>query len=179
MAAGAAAARGAAVRAVRAADPVAELLDVVVTPLPANAVCTIVITLERSGAAYRVVTGRVSAAPRVTEASHCRARRGAGTTFRPSPRPSSPAVQWDAEWTAPRSELATLARESCPALAALRFIRAPVWRAVDSSSVILGDARFGDASGTGFTDLRLPRRSAVCPPAVPPWTPPRAELLGP
>jgi len=178
MMAGAAVARGAAVRAVRAADPAAEVLDVVVTPLPANAVCARVITVERSGATYRVATARVSAAPRVTEASHCPARDDAGTVFRTSPRRSTPAMRWDAEWTAPHAALPTLARESCPALAALRFIRVPAWRAVDDSTVMLGDVRYGGPSGDGFSDVSVPRRSASCPDPVPPWTPPRADLLG-
>jgi inner membrane protein len=178
MAAGAAAARGSVTRAVRDADPYAELVDVVVTPLPANPVCTNVLTVERSGATYRVTTARASSAPSVTEASACGTRRGAGPMFRASPRRSTSAVRWDREWTAPHAELARLARESCPALAALRFIRVPAWRAVDDSTVMLGDVRYGGASGSGFSDVRVPRRSAVCPDAVPPWVPPRAELLG-
>jgi hypothetical protein len=99
--------------------------------------------------------------------------------FRPSSRRSTPAVQWDREWTAPVAELAALARESCPALAALRFIRVPAWRALDDATVMLGDVRYGGGSGSGFTDVRVPRRSAACPDAVPPWTPPRAVLLEP
>jgi len=71
-----------------------------------------------------------------------------------------------------------LARESCTALAALRFIRVPAWRVLDDSTVIIGDVRFGGGSGSGFSDIRVPSRSAMCPDAVPPWTPPRAELLG-
>ncbi|MGZ8455124.1 MAG: metal-dependent hydrolase [Gemmatirosa sp.] len=177
MTAGAAAARATTVRAVRDADPSAEVLDVVVTPLPANPVCTTVITIERSGPTYRVVTARVSGAPSLTEVSRCGARDGAGPMFRASPRRSTAAVQWDTEWTAPHAELAALARESCPALAALRFIRVPAWRAVDDSTVMLGDVRYGGGSGNGFSDVTVPRRSATCPDAVPPWTPPRADLL--
>ena len=178
MAAGTATARESVLRAVREADPAAAVLDVVVTPLPANAVCTTVITVERSGPTYRVATARVSAAPWVTESARCGARDRAGPAFRASSRRSTPAVRWDAEWTAPRAELAALARASCPALAGLRFIRVPAWRAVDHSTVLLGDVRYGGASGNGFSDVRVPRRSATCPDAVPPWTPPRADLLG-
>jgi inner membrane protein len=178
MAAGTSAARGAVARAVREADPTTELLDVVVSPLPASPVCTTVLTVERSGEAYRVVTGRASAAPSLREASRCGARDRSGPMFRPSSRPSSRAVRWDAEWTASLAELAILARESCPAAAALRFIRVPAWRTIDDSTVMLGDVRYGGASGSGFSDVRVPRRSTDCPDAVPPWTPPRADLLG-
>jgi inner membrane protein len=178
MAVGSVAARDTAARAVRDADPAVELIDVVVTPLPANPLCTSVITVERAGPTYRVMTARVSGAPRVIDAAKCGARDRAGAMLQPSPRRSTPAVQWDAEWTAPHAELATLARESCTALAALRFIRVPAWRAVDDSTVIIGDVRFGGGSGSGFSDIEVPRRSAACPDAVPPWTPPRADLLG-
>jgi hypothetical protein len=178
MAIGAASARAATVNAVRAADPGAQLLDVVVTPLPSNAVCADVITVERSGILYRVATARVSAAPVLADASRCGARDRARSSFASSSRRSTSSVQWDAEWSAPYAELATLARESCYALAALRFIRVPAWRVVDDSLVALGDVRFGGAE-SGFASVRVPRRSSACPPAVPPWIPPRADLLGP
>jgi hypothetical protein len=136
-----------------------------------------VITVERSGATYRVATARVTAAPSITHASRCGVRGSADATLRPSGRRSTATVQWDGEWTATNAELATLARESCPALAALRFIRVPAWRAASDSIVLIGDVRYGGAA-SGFSSVRVPRRSAACPDAVPPWTPPRADLLG-
>jgi hypothetical protein len=74
-------------------------------------------------------------------------------------------------------ELAMLASESCPALAALRFIRVPVWSAASDSAVALGDARYGGGSGRGFSDVVVPRRAPVCPKNIPPWIPPRTDLL--
>lgn len=178
MAAGSAKARQTAVDAARESDPAAQMLDVVVSPLPANAVCMAVITVERSGSTYRVSTARVSAAPSVTDAARCAARSSAGPIFHSSPRVSTRAVRWDSEWSAPIAELAALARESCPALAALRFIRAPVWQSSSAGAVLLGDVRYGGGSGSSFSDVRVPRQALACPPAVPPWIPPRAELLG-
>lgn len=177
MATGSAAAREATSGALRALDPAAELLDIVVTPLPGNAVCMAVITVERSGATYRVATARVSSVPAITTARNCGSRAREGGVLRPSQRPSTATVQWDEEWAAPGAELGTLARESCRALAALRFIRVPAWRTVNDSTVTLGDVRFGAVSGSGFTDVSVPRRSAKCPANVPPWIPPRADLL--
>jgi inner membrane protein len=176
MAAGAASARDSVLRATRRADPAADVLDVVVSPLPANAVCMSVITVERSGGMYRAATARASAVPSLVDAAHCEGR--AGSSLGVSTRPSTAAVRWDGEWTAPAAELVALARESCPALAALRFIRVPIWRAAPDSFVLLGDLRYGGASGSGFTDVRVPRRSVTCPADVPPWTPPRRDLLG-
>jgi len=178
MAAGSASARTATLRAAHDADPAADVLDVVVSPLPANAVCMNVITVERAGASYRVATARVSSAPAIVGASSCGAPRGADASFRESARRSTRAVQWDTEWSAPSGELAILAHRSCLALAALRFIRVPVWRAADDSALTLGDVRFGGA-GRGFSVVRISRRASSCPPNVPPWVPPRAELLDP
>jgi len=177
MAAGSSAARATTTRAVREADPTTELLDVVVTPLPANPLCTTVITVERSGELYRVSTARVRSVPSLGDVSRCGSRDAPGLLFRHSPRRSTPRIQWDAEWTASRAELATLAH-NCTALAALRFIRVPAWRTVDDSTVMLGDVRYGGGSGSGFSDVAVPFRSATCPQAVPPWTPPRIDLLG-
>jgi hypothetical protein len=137
-----------------------------------------VLTVERAGGAYRVALARVSALPSLADASRCVVRNDGGSLFAPSARPSTAAVRWDGEWSAPHGELARLARESCPALAALRFIRVPAWRAVGDSTVLIGDARYGDASGAAFTDVTVPHRSASCPGHVPPWVPPRSDVLG-
>ena len=175
MTAGASEARVAAIRAARDADSTAELLDVVVSPLPANPVCATVITIERSGAVYRVATARVSAVPSMAPAISCSTR---ATMAAPSARRSTRSVHWEGEWSAPIAPLRMLVRENCIALAAMRFIRVPIWRTLADSAVLLGDARFGGASGNGFTDVRVPRPTVACPAAVPPWTPPRADLLG-
>ncbi|HKN66694.1 MAG TPA: metal-dependent hydrolase [Gemmatimonadaceae bacterium] len=178
MALGSAKAKAGVLAAARASDRNAEVLDVVVSPLPANAVCMAVITVERSGSVYRVSTVRASAVPSISDAARCATRSEAGSLFHASPRPSTRAVHWDHEWSAPLAELSTLARESCPALAALRFIRVPVWHSVSAGALLLGDARYGGGSGSSFADVRVARQTSVCPRAVPPWTPPRAELFG-
>ena len=177
MAAASARARATVVRATHELDPATEVLDVVVSPLPANAVCMSAITVERSGATYRVATARVSSAPSAVTAAQCGQRATVGSLLGALARPSTRAVQWGGEWAAPSRELETLVRESCPALAAMRFIRVPIWRTLGDSTVMLGDVRYG-GGGNGFADVRVPRRSAACPRAVPPWTPPRADLLG-
>lgn len=176
MATGSANARAAVLRAIHELDPTAEVLDVVMSPMPANAVCMSAITVERSGPTYRVATARVSSVPSVVAAAQCGQRASVGPSLGPSTRQSTAAVQWAREWTARSQELELLVRESCPALAAMRFIRVPMWTAV-GDSVLLGDVRYGGGGG-GFADVHVPRRSAACPPAVPPWTPPRADLLG-
>ena len=162
--------------AVRGADPAAELLDVALTPLPANAVCLTALTVERVGGMYRVDVARVSAAPAITPAARCGGRESIGPPLHASSRRSTAAVQWDAEWSVPAAPLVALARQSCPALAALRFIRVPIWRDYPDSIVMLGDLRYG-GTGTGFSDVRVPARATRCQRAVPPWTPPRSDVL--
>jgi inner membrane protein len=178
MAVGAAEVRASALSSATAADPTARVLDVVVSPMPANAVCMSVITVEQTSTEYRVLTARGSALPALVDASRCGSRNGLGPDSHAPSRASTRATQWDREWSAPAGELASLAHESCLALAALRFIRAPIWRRTGDSATVLGDARFGAASGGGFTDVTVRRAGDRCAFAVPPWVPPRAGVIG-
>src|SRR4030095_3454861 len=98
MAAGSARARAAVLRATRELDPAVEVLDVVMSPMPAHAVCMSAITVERSGSTYRVATARVSSAPSLAPASRCGQRASVGSALGASPRPSNPAVHWGGEW---------------------------------------------------------------------------------
>ena len=177
MAVGSATVRASVLRSVADTDPATRVLDVVVSPMPSNAVCMSVISVERTAAEYRVFTARGSSLPSLVDASHCGSRNGVDPMQRTPSRRSTRAVQWDREWSAPAEELASLARESCIALAALRFIRVPIWRATGDSTVVLGDARFGGVSGGGFTDVTVKRGSDRCAFAVPPWVPPRADVI--
>jgi inner membrane protein len=178
FAAGAARARGALLRALQDATPAADVLDVVVSPLPANPICMSAIVVGRSALSYQVATARLSAVPTLVNAATCGGRQGSSPMLTASTRRSTSGLHWDGDWTAPSAELATLARESCAALAALRFIRVPIWRRLGDSTVLLGDVRYGGGAGNGFTDVRVPMRSSRCPAAVPPWIPPRADLIG-
>jgi len=177
-AAGSATVRASVLRSVADLDPTARVLDVVISPMPSNAVCMNVISVEQSSTNYRVLTARASALPSMVDASRCGSRDGLGPMQRTPSRASTRKVQWDREWSAPAAELVALARESCLALAALRFIRVPIWRTNGDSVTILGDARFGGGSGGGFTDVAVTRGSDHCAFAVPPWVPPRADLMG-
>lgn len=179
MLVGARSARAATRSAVATVAPQSRLLDVVVSPLPASAVCMTVIAVEVEGSDYRVSTGRVSSVPRAWPAVSCGTRSEGVVNARESHRRSTRAIQWDSEWTAPVAELVALYRESCVARAALQFVRVPAWRGADDDSVLLGDVRYSELSGRGFTDLTVPRRSGACPAVRAPWTPPRADLLHP
>jgi inner membrane protein len=101
MAAGSATARAAVLRTIHELDPAAEVLDVVMSPMPANAVCMSAITVERSGPTYRVTTARVSSVPSVVPAARCGQRASVGSSLGSSTRRSTAAVQWGGEWAAP------------------------------------------------------------------------------
>ena len=176
MVMGSSIARSAATRAVHEGAPDAELLDMVVTPLPANPLCSTVVTVERSGDRYGVQMARVSAVPGLVDPARCAVTGNGGPTFTASTRQSSAAVHWDRQSSASISELAALRRSSCAVAAALQFLRVPAWQALSASDVQLGDARFGGAV-PGILSLRAPRTLSDCSIPAVPWTPPRADLL--
>jgi inner membrane protein len=177
MAAGASTARAATLGALNHAGDSAEVLDVIVTPTPANPICASVITLERAGGLYRLTTARVSALPAITAAANCVSRDATDGSFAKSAKASSDAVHWDREWSAPVGELATLAAHSCDTATSLHFMRAPVW-SVTGGVVTIGDARFGTGKGSDFSDISSPVSSECTYPTPPPWRPPREDLLG-
>ena len=96
----------------------------------------------------------------------------------PSTRPATAAVRWDRGWEAPLAELVALDRGNCQVAALLRFVRVPFWLRVGADSLHVGDLRYDREPGPGFAEFVVPARPATCPASVPPWRPPRADLLG-
>jgi inner membrane protein len=171
--------------AARATDPGARVADVILTPAPANPFCGHVIVVEAAGpggATYRLTTAWATAAPSLVPAERCRpaamARGSRSLPMTPSPRPASAAVGWDRTWQAPLAELQALARGNCQAAAVLRFARAPFWRRIDTAAIHIGDLRYARGPDLGFAEVVVPVRPGACPRAVPPWRPPRADLIG-
>jgi inner membrane protein len=104
--------------------------DVVITPGPTNPLCATALLVERDGrggaARYRLTTASVAALPTLVPVARCAAPpTGATLVMRPAVRPRLAGVAWGDSWEAPLAELATLARTSCQAAAALRFLRSP------------------------------------------------------
>jgi hypothetical protein len=176
--------RGATSRPRRATDPGRRSPDVVLTP-GRQPVLRHVIVVEAAGpggAAYRLTTAWAAAAPAVVSEAGCRpaalARGSRSLAMAPSPRRASRAVGWDRTWEAPLAELRALARGNCQVAAVLRFARAPFWRRVDAATLHVGDLRYARGPDLGFAEVVVPERPAECPRRVPPWRPPRADLLG-
>ncbi|AHG93818.1 Protein of unknown function DUF457, transmembrane (plasmid) [Gemmatirosa kalamazoonensis] len=143
--------------------------DAALTPLVGDPTCYSALVVERDGSTYRVSSATVAPWPALRDAERCPAptARGLG----PPSRTSTTRIAWGGEWSAPRAELATLAR-NCVVAAALRFVRVPVWS--HPGEIDLWDARFGRGGFAGVTTTDAPEE---CPRHVPPWTPPRVEML--
>ena len=164
----------------------ARLVDVVITPAPADPLCVRALAVETLGpadrATYRVTTAWAAALPAVIPAARCALPRSAlsepSLAMTAPTRGSTIGVQWRRTWQAPLTELVTLGRDNCWALAVLRFARVPVWTPAGADSVLVEDLRYDRGGGPGFAGFTVPRRPTSCPRDVPPWRPPRADILG-
>jgi inner membrane protein len=174
-------------RAARAQLAGPGVVDAIVTPVPAFPPCATALVVSTAGtgaeARYALTTATVAAWPALVGVARCGRGDGRGgarsLAMRPSPRPATAAVRWELTWDAPLAELTALARTNCQVAALLRFMRAPFWFRDDATTLRVGDLRYDREPGLGFAELRVPDRPAACPQGVPPWRPPRADLLDP
>lgn len=169
----------------RAQFPSAEILDVVAAPMPANPFCWSMLLVERDTATYFVRLGWVAVFPAWLDVDACPYDRSAEPTAPLTPlTPLAPGggnrVRLIAEYQVALSELRALPQDRCEARAFLRFARVPYFseHAPDRTRII-GDLRYDREPGLDFSDLQLPAMQGRCPPYVPPWLPPRSDLLLP
>jgi inner membrane protein len=157
-------------------DPDAVLLDHVLTPLPSNPLCWEVILVQLRAEQYRLRRATLALAPQWVTAADCPNRdleTAVSAPLTAARTPSSPQWQWFGEFRAERGELAKLVDTRCEAAGFMRFSRAPWWSNV-AGEVQLGDLRYDREPQAGFSEIEL--RDA-CPRHVPPWRPPRHDLL--
>ena len=167
----------------RAAEdfPRAMTLDRILSPMPVNPVCWELILAQQDGDAYVLRRAMLSLAPSWMPAADCPSRSlDARTTAPLSPVnvQSRPSLQWYGEFVMSRTGVVRLIREQCQAEAFTRFARA-LWIARRDGGWWVGDLRFDREPSAGFAELALEPTSGRCPSNVPPWTPPRADILGP
>jgi inner membrane protein len=156
----------------------AALLDVIVTPLPANPLCFTALTVERRGD-YIARRATVATWPALYPVERCPDTEEHSTAhFSASSTADTGHVHWRGEYVAPLAELVALYHDNCQAAALLRFLRAPYWAIADDETLIIGDLRYDRSPGLDFSDVRIERRPSSCPAAVPSWIPPRRDLLG-
>lgn len=160
-----------------------QLVDVLLSPSPANPFCARVIVVETSPSTYRLTTAWGSAAPRLVSAAWCSRAARTDTTrgarnlsMTRATRVPTTAVDWQWSWSAPRAQLTALARDNCRLSAWLRFARAPFWVEAGPDSVRVGDLRY-DRDRMSVAAFTFASRAMDCPVAVPPWARPRERVL--
>jgi hypothetical protein len=85
-------------------------------------------------------------------------------------------LHWYGEIATDLDRLRDRVATDCEAAAAMRFIRVP-WLAPVGPATVLGDLRYDREKTLGFAEIALQDPPAGCPRHVPPWEPPRADLL--
>lgn len=156
--------------------PTTTVVDEVRTPMPANPLCWSIWVLGTAGGDYVARKAVVSVWPGVLSSERCAAlERNAPIASPPTKITADHAVAWYSTFARPVSELRDLPRANCTAAAFLRFARAPFWTPPGSGWRTVGDLRFRGNRGFGFAEVAA--GAGPCPKNVPPWTPPRADLL--
>lgn len=148
-------ARSASLAALDARDR-AQVLDVALSPQPANPLCwnALVVAADEEAGEYRLMRG--TAAP--LAARGCGRGRGV--------------VVWNSAVRQSLPTLRALAARDCRVRAWLRFGRAPELR-----GGAIADARFGGLARDNFSAMPLAPAGGGCPPNLPEWGMPRADLL--
>jgi hypothetical protein len=156
-----------------------DLLDIAVTPLPANPFCFTALTVERSSADYIARRAIVGTWPSLFATAKCPDTEERPTArFSPSTTADTAHVHWRGQYVARLAELIALDRDNCQAEALLEFFRVPYWAEGDDGTIVFGDLRYDRSPGLDFSDVRIERKPEWCPSRVPSWTPPRRDLLG-
>jgi len=148
-------------------------LDRVLTPLPMNPLCWEVIVVQSQGDRYALRRAMASLVPNI----HCPTRsmdRPVTAPLESAEMPDTPYLRWHGQFTGSRERLRALAATSCEVAALLRFARAPWFR--ESEPSMAGDLRYDREPEPGFAEIVL-TRPPQCPVYVPPWVPPRTDLL--
>ncbi len=165
------------------------LRDVVLTPAAADPRCFSALVVTATPAEYRVTTATVAPWGSGPNAAGCVAARSGNSrntlgalpgTSMAIPFPTSPAVAWGETWAVSRADFVALATTRCEFAAAMRFMRTPVWALDADGTAVVADARFGIGGG-GFAGLSVAPGTtcAIRGKWIPPWEPPRADVLTP
>jgi inner membrane protein len=152
---------------------VATMHDVILTPNPSSPSCwaVIVVSSDPRAGTFTLRRGSYSLLPSWRPPAQCALSRTM-TDAADGVRVNAHLI-WSDEITERLGTLRALQEQDCHAAAWLRFGRAPV---LDSGRIF--DLRFSNRLGANFSSMALGRASPGCPAFVPPWVPPRADVLG-
>jgi inner membrane protein len=162
------------------AFPGARTLDKVLSPMPVNPICREIFAVQIEDNRYVVRKATLALLPRWLPASEC-PQRVVGTAstapLNATAARSTAEIAWLGEFTMEKDRIGDLARRSCTIKALLRFARVP-WAISHGANWIAGDLRYDREPGLGLAELETTLLDENCPGHVPPWTPPRSDLLG-
>jgi inner membrane protein len=164
---------------VAAQFPDAALLDRVLTALPVNPVCWQIILVQLEGDEYTLRRAMLSLAPGWLPAHRCPGfgmEFGTTLALTPVAVPDNPALQWHGEATMALGDIRTLMQANCEAAALSRYARA-LWIRREADGWLVGDLRYDREPQLGFAELAIPAVVEQCPRHVPPWIPPRNDVL--
>jgi inner membrane protein len=158
--------------------PQMTVLDTVLTPMPANPVCWDVILPMTDASRYVIRRGTWSLWPEALPAGRCPGRELLENITAPMTRVTdeSPVALWHGEVVMRRTVLSDLVAGYCDAAAFMHFARAP-YATQRENTWIVGDLRYDREPGLGFAEIELANDAAKCPSPLPPWLPPRSDLL--
>jgi inner membrane protein len=160
--------------------PPLELVDTSLAPAPSNPFCWSAMSVGRQGDRYELLVATVALVPSLVSVDHCAVEPTGRSLALGLPHvASTPSVRWDGEWTAPLADLSALFRANCEARAYLRWARLPFWFEARPGELFLGDIRYDRSQGLDFAETVGTSPPDTCPKRVPPWTPPRGDLMNP
>ena len=150
------------------------IVDTVLSPLPTNPFCWMLISIERGDQNhYFLRRGVVAAWPAVHPVSLCptfRNEQGVAPLFAVL-ETEVRRYAWVGEYQGDETLLRDLQKNNCHIRAFLEFARAPF--VVDlGDSWHVGDLRFDFRSRLGFARYVFPKTPTSCPKTSTPWTPP-------
>jgi inner membrane protein len=159
--------------------PNAQLLDSVLTPMPVNPLCWDLIAVQRSGDQFTLRHGMLALQPSMIAAADCpQLNPNAPTTIALSAGTltNNEQIHWQGEVSMSVSQLQSLVHQNCEAAAFTQFARA-LWLTQQQERWVLGDLRFDREAQLSFAEVEIGAQPQACPRFVPPWLPPRGELL--
>jgi inner membrane protein len=159
--------------------PHMQQLDHVLTPMPVNPLCWEALLVLTEADRYSLRRAMLSLAPSLLPAARCPSRSLDVETTVPLAQvnePDSAFLQWHGQIVMSRQVIATLVTTNCQAAAFMRFARAP-WVMTHDSGWRLGDLRYDREAELGFAEIEIKNEDLDCPTHVPPWLPPREDLL--
>jgi inner membrane protein len=157
----------------------ARSIDHVLTPMPANPLCWEVMLVQTQNGSVIARRTMLALAPSLIRADACLSRSLDLPGSAPLARvqaPDTAELHWYGEIATDIAELRSRVATDCDAAAAMRFIRVP-WLATIEAAPVLGDLRYDREQALGFAEIELQNPPGACPRWVPPWRPPRADLL--